>query len=215
MIRCLIWGTGKIFFRNVNNLKNLIDLGRIDIVAITGNNYWQKNLLGFTFISKRALNVADFDLVIVMSDSKKKEIADEAYNIGFRREQIVSYQILSIPYINIRKYMQLKHDNPTIFSMNCWGGITYYQLGLEFSSPFINMFLTEKDFIKFLKKPIWYIEQKLELMEMRYNPELDINYPVCGCGDIVLYFNHYSSLEAAVSCWNRRKKELIGIILWL
>jgi uncharacterized protein (DUF1919 family) len=43
---------------------------------------------------------------------------------------------------------------------------------------------------------------------MDYNNELKIDYPVCMCDDIELYFNHYASYESAVESWEKRKKRI-------
>lgn len=206
MYRCLVWGTGKIFYNNVNLLKAFELLGKISVGAITGNR-WKNDIAGYTFISQEELSIIDYDIVIIMSD-KKHEIEMEAINLGFNVNQIVTYQMLHIPNVDISKYMELKKSNPTIFAMNCWGGITYHQLGLEFTSPFINMYLKEQDFIQFLNNPQYYMDLHLELKETLHNPKLKIDFPVCKCDNIELYFNHYSSFELALHCWEKRKKRI-------
>jgi uncharacterized protein (DUF1919 family) len=47
------------------------------------------------------------------------------------------------------------------------------------------------------------MEQELELSHMDYG---SVEYPVCMCGDIELYFSHYTSYESAVENWEKRKK---------
>jgi len=65
----------------------------------------------------------------------------------------------------IDKYRKLKSDPPTIFCPNCWGGITYHQLGLRFESPIINMFFYPNDYLRFLQSPKHYINCELVFKE--------------------------------------------------
>lgn len=208
MYRALIWGSGIVFFQNINLLNSYETCGNIKISAITSNVTAFDCIAGIPFVEKKNVNKHDYDIVIVMSEKHLNEIVIEACDIGFAPEQVISYRALTSPNITLEKYMELKNNVPTIFTLNCWGGVTYHQLGIEFASPFINMFVKEYDFLKFLNRPRWYIEQSLELSRMAYNEDINIEYPVCLCGDIELYFNHYTSLESAVSNWEKRKKRI-------
>lgn len=49
-----------------------------------------------------------------------------------------------------------KNVNPTIISQNCIGGVIYSDLGLKFSSPTINMFIEDNDFVKLAENPRQY-----------------------------------------------------------
>lgn len=206
MYRCLIWGVGKLFYNNANLLKAFERDQKISIQAITGNNR-DTSVLNYTFIPKERLIVTEYDLVIIMSD-KVAEIKREAIKIGFDEGCIITYHAFHIPNVDLESYMELKRSNPTIFSLNCWGGITYSQLGLEFTSPFINMFTKETDFVKLLNNPKYYMQIPIKLKQMNYNSDLDMDYPVCECGDIELFFNHYPSFQLAEAAWERRKKRI-------
>lgn len=35
---------------------------------------------------------------------------------------IISYRALKIPLIDLKKYMVIRNNPPSIFSNNCWGG---------------------------------------------------------------------------------------------
>lgn len=50
---------------------------------------------------------------------------------------------------NKRLRRRLKNDNFTILCPNCIGGTMYKKLGKEFFSPTINLWMTQRDFIKF------------------------------------------------------------------
>lgn len=88
------------------------------------------------------------------------------------------------------------------------GGLVYNKLGLEFASPFINMFELDNDYIKFLYNPRKYINTSLVLKEEIFSSDIQGYYPVCQCDDIFLYFNHYRSFEEANNSWEKRKKRI-------
>ena len=54
--------------------------------------------------------------------------------------------------LNINHYNQkrLCNQNFTIISQNCVGGVIYHELGKQFASPTINMYMDVPDFIKFI-----------------------------------------------------------------
>ena len=72
----------------------------------------------------------------------------------------------------------------TILSMNCTGGILYHDLGLQFLSPTVNLYMKAEDFIKFCENLKCY----LSIDEMIPCKEPDIaenrKYPVAYLGDI-------------------------------
>lgn len=51
--------------------------------------------------------------------------------------------------------------SPSIIASNCIAGEMYNDLGLKFTSPTINLFFREKDFLKFVLDLKYYISQKL------------------------------------------------------
>ncbi len=53
--------------------------------------------------------------------------------------------------INKRYRKRLKNTNVTLITSNCAGGIIYHWLGLKFNSPFINLWLTNDDYIRALE----------------------------------------------------------------
>lgn len=91
--------------------------------------------------------------------------------------------------INKRYRKRLKNTNVTLITSNCAGGIIYHWLGLKFNSPFINLWLTNDDYIRalenfddFINTPI--LECKTE----------NVDYPVgVGWGGIKIYFMHYDT----------------------
>lgn len=89
------------------------------------------------------------------------------------------------------------NQNITILSMNCTGGILYHDLGLQFLSPTVNLYIKAQDFIKFCENLKYYlsIDQMIQCKE----PGIveDRKYPVAYLGDILLYLVHYHTVEEA------------------
>ena len=73
-----------------------------------------------------------------------------------------------------------------------------HDIGAPFNSPFVNLYVEAKDYIKYLKNPQKY--NQMEFVEI----ESDCNYPVGMLGDITFHFVHYTSFEQAVSAFKRR-----------
>ncbi len=77
-------------------------------------------------------------------------------------------------------------------------------------SPTINMFMSEKDFLKFAKNLKYYIGKQLVYIEMQQG--VLFKYPVCTLGEgedrITLHFNHYPSFDEANAKWEERKQRI-------
>lgn len=103
-----------------------------------------------------------------------------------------------------------RFTNPgiSIISMNCTGGILYHDLGLQFLSPTVNMYMKAADFIKFCEDMPRYLA--IDKMEECTDPAIveDRKYPVARLGDIYLYLVHYKTVDEAIRKWNERKRRI-------
>lgn len=97
---------------------------------------------------------------------------------------------------------RLKNDNFSIICSNCIGGIIYNRLGKKFLSPTINLWMKQKDFIKFALDLKYYISLDLFFIETEYD------YPVAKLDDITIYFNHATSKEEAEFDWYKRRERI-------
>lgn len=209
MKKCLIWGTGESFAKNIRLIQYYEHIEEIKIVGITSGEAYYDVVLNYPFIEKENIDKEKFDILIIAAKGKNLlEIQSEAKSIGIGDENIIPIHVMAMPGFEIDKYISIKKNPPTILSPNCWGGITYNSLGLEFKSPLINMYMNHEDYIKFLKKLRYYLECPLEFMEMAYDSNLKKPYPVVRCADIIFHFNHYQSYPEALQCWNRRKERI-------
>lgn len=103
---------------------------------------------------------------------------------------------------------RLKVTDTTILCSNCTGGILSHDLGLQFLSPTVNLFLRAEDFIKFCENLRYYLSidefvpcKDPAIIESR-------TYPIAYLGDLTLFLVHYPSVQAAQDKWNERKKRI-------
>ena len=96
---------------------------------------------------------------------------------------------------------KLRNRDFSLLSPNCYAGIIYHRLGLEYTSPTINLlFPIKKQYLKFISNLEYYLSKELVFI---HDPAYSC--PVAMLEDVKLVFNHYSTPEQAESAWNRRK----------
>lgn len=106
--------------------------------------------------------------------------------------------------INRRNKKRLTNYSPTLVCSNCTGGLLYHWLGLRFNSPFINLYLTDEDFVKALES--WDEFMSYEIQE---DKDTDKSYPVgVGYNDVKIHFMHYATFEEAKTKWDERKRRM-------
>ncbi|WP_026519137.1 DUF1919 domain-containing protein [Butyrivibrio sp. FCS006] len=93
---------------------------------------------------------------------------------------------------------RLKNKDFTLLTNDCMGGVILRDLGQEFRSPMIDLFIRPNDFVKFLEDFDIYI--KLDIREVYY----DLDYPVGMLGDIPIFFKNYLSFDEAITKWKER-----------
>lgn len=111
--------------------------------------------------------------------------------------------------VNFAMRERLRTDEVSIISANCNGGIISHDLGLQFRSPTVNLFIPAEDYIKFCENPPYYlsIDEMVECTDPAVTYGVD--YPVAYLGDILLFLVHYKSVEEAQRIWNERKRRII------
>ncbi len=106
-----------------------------------------------------------------------------------------------------RRGKKLRNKNVSIISRDCMGGVIYHDLGLQFLSPTINLYLEKGDFIKFVSHLFEYLAE-----EMTEVFEEGISFPVGQLtyqGEpIRIYFKHYASFEEAKAKWEERSARI-------
>lgn len=114
--------------------------------------------------------------------------------------------------INLKNREKLTNYEPVLICSNCLAGYIYHWLGLQFHSPFINLWMTNEDFITmlegdlktFLSSPINEVKNCKE------------KYPVGEINGVKIHFMHYKDFNTAIEAWNRRKERInfnnVGIL---
>lgn len=128
--------------------------------------------------------------------------------IGLPSERILSIEIFGIPKFDFKEYAELLERRPSIITNHCYGGYTYHALQMEFLSPFINLFVRNKDYLRLLENLEWYMEQELVFDREERETNLGCMYPVGRIGDVDIHFNHYKNFAEAKEKWDLRKKRI-------
>ena len=235
MIKVLIFVSGKDIHNLKPALQKLASLYSEDGVQVVGSAgvFPLKNSADFEFILSTN-NVADasnipfiptddlanreFDFVLVTGGSVDingpapnvhfGDVLSELKALNIPEDKIILDRVLCVPQFTFDKYKKLKESRPTIFAMNCFGGVIYHRFGLPFYSPMINMFTGDRDMMNFLSDPIRYINSELRFYK---NSEQNGGYPIfCIENNFFLYMNHYAKLGAdfAKEKWNERKARI-------
>lgn len=114
--------------------------------------------------------------------------------------------------VNPRLQKRLKNRDFTLLSNNCNGACILHDLNLQFRSPFVNLWLPPKDFIKYCSNIAHYNACELQFVDSKsYGAE----YPVARLDDILIFFEHYASEEEARKKWNDRKARMNDKIMVL
>lgn len=103
---------------------------------------------------------------------------------------------------NEKKRLRLINSDFTIIASNCCGTMMYYDMGLPFLSPTINLNIGMKDFVRMVENLPWYMEQ--EIVEVKEKSSC----PIGMLGDVRIGFIHYKTFEEAVQKWEERKKRI-------
>ena len=102
-----------------------------------------------------------------------------------------------------KQRQRLSNQDFSIIASNCNGALILHDLGLRFNSPFVNLWMKPKDFIKMLKDIQYYMSR-----ELVFTKEDGIDYPVGLLDDIRIYFQHYKTEQDAKSKWEDRAKRI-------
>lgn len=89
--------------------------------------------------------------------------------------------------INKCNRRHLKNTEVSLLCSNCTGGILYHWLGLRFNSPFINLYMTENDFLTAMEHFDDFFATPITQCT-----DSDKEYPVgIGYGGTKIHFMHY------------------------
>lgn len=110
--------------------------------------------------------------------------------------------------------LRKRNDNHTftLITNNCIGGVIYHNLGEQFRSPTINLFISGDEYLPFVKGIREYLSETTELVEVinsgREYPVGKLHAKDSSLPDITVYFQHYDSFEEARNKWHERCKRV-------
>ena len=110
--------------------------------------------------------------------------------------------IFRTPYLKSQRE-RLSNEDFSIIASTCNGGCLLHDLGMRFNSPFVNLWIKPKDFLKLLNDIPLYMSKELVFIK-----EEGIRYPVGLLDDIHIYFQHYKTEWDAKSKWENRVKRI-------
>ena len=208
-IRVLLWGADTNFRRNLPYLRERERNGEIRVVGVVDRTLPDGDTIaGWPYVPPAAVPKQEYDYLQILPTEFRDEIREQYLNMTGsdpRKLLIFAYPELSIP-----DYLHIVRSRPSIFTPLCWGGLVCSYLGMECLSPFKNLWLMDEDFLRFLRDPRGYIAEDpvpdhMKEAISRYDRP---RYPVLRLGDILLYCNHYDSMETAIADWKRRREKI-------
>ncbi len=201
-------------------LNELLDIsGRNDPVVLNAykkaveNN---KSSLIYSIVHSNHQKKEMIDLINKVCPGEKAERIYKEYNKTVYKEKLAS-ELVKTKRISIRRKNNLnnikltrtisavknslKCMDFTVISQNCIGGVFCHDMGLELSSPTVNLFFMADDFVKFVSKLEFYMSIPLCI-------HWGETYPIGTLDDISIHFMHYQTCKDAVESWERRKQRM-------
>ena len=213
MINLIIWGTGSFYSRYLASILQYERmLGNVNIVCFTESNISKNKKDGYDVLEKEEALRQTYDYIVVASASFEKQIKHHLLeDLGVRPDKIILGRVFKLPYFNLSRYIKVKAENVTIVAESCYGATFCHALGLEFKTPFVNLRISSKDYLKLLNDPLKYLNGKAEISEERVKAMDDriswgiINEPlICIEKDVRLHCVHIGSAEEALYEWKKK-----------
>lgn len=105
--------------------------------------------------------------------------------------------------LNKRNRRRLKTDRISLIASNCNGAMILHDLGVQFQSPFVNLWMKPDDFIRMLKRLKYYMN-----CDLMFIKETGIDYPIGMLDDVKLYFMHYKDEDEAKQKFYERRSRI-------
>lgn len=105
-------------------------------------------------------------------------------------------------FINRRLKSRLQNHGMTVISANCVGAFILHDLNEPFNSPFVNLYLSPNDFVRYLQNIKFYQRQSLTFIQS------EKPYPVAKLADLKVHFMHYRNSQEAEQKWLARSARM-------
>ncbi len=210
--KCIIWGMEDDYDRIINNVRYEILKGNIEVLALVcqPKDKYCATKDGFTIITPQEIDAAAFDYLIIANKGSFKAIKNSAIAMGIKENRIINGEVLLIPMFDFARYIKLLENPVTILSDDCFAGYVYNHLGLQFSTPLINIYWEREEYAKFIEDPLFYLNTELRVFR-EGSFETGVT-PIGQLGDdkrnVKMVFLHNNSFAEAKEQWDRRKARI-------
>lgn len=206
-IKVVLYGKGSNYQLYFNLVDREIRKGWIQVVALVLGDEKNEFMDGIPVLKSLSnLNDINYEYLIALDDDVVAT-KNKMKKFGIQKK-IIPIRVFTVPLFDFKLYDKLLRNTPSVIARHCWGGLLYHRLGLEFNSPFVNLFLSDKDFNKLAANLKFYMKQKLVYLKDGYEKKLKKNYPIAALHDITIHFNHYENFSQAIDKWEKRKKRI-------
>ncbi len=200
-----------LYLKYYNSIKFEILKGNIEINGVSLNKECVTSvntLDGYKLLNDEQFFTYGFDYIVVaVQNSYIRQIKNQLRRI-IADNKILSIDIFGIIDFDFKEYIKLLDSKVSILSANCWGGMTYSSLHMEFLSPTINLFFeTDEMFTRFVSNLEEYMEYPLEYDKDGFADDVG-KYPIGRLRDIRIHFLHYKTFDDANIKWNIRKNRI-------
>lgn len=207
--KIVIWGSSIEYDHFRKLLEVELYKGTIQIIGIVLNEEKLFSKMdGIEVLTIESLLWLEFDYIVNLNQAGKEEVLKILELLRISRDKVIPIAVFRQPYFDFQRWEQVKNSRISIVASHCWGGFTYNALGLQFQSPFVNLFVGNTEFVRLVGSLRYYMEQPLRYVGENYEKNLKRNYPMGQLGDVLIHFNHYQNFDEAVACWNERKERI-------
>ncbi|MFT4145633.1 MAG: DUF1919 domain-containing protein [Mobilitalea sp.] len=214
MKNILIWGNASYYEKHVNLIRFEQYKGNIDILAyISKDKGYQSEQDGKPVILPEDISKFNYDYIIV-ANSFFKEIIKSAIGLGISEDVLIPIDVFAIPMFDFNQYIRIKERKFSIVAESCYGAYLYKTLGLKLTSPFIDVRISSKDYIKLLGNFEYYLSQPFEMGndnriatingdEWLSGPDT-VGEPIAKLDDVKINLLHDESFELRKVLWEKR-----------
>ena len=204
--RVALWGLGRRYEDAVGLLLLMRELGQVELVGATAAELPPyARLDGIPVMARDELVAQDFDLLLLMVAKPEQLLGEVVGEWGVPRPKVATSAILSVPGIDLRRYLRLRSLAPSIVSDSAWGGRVTARLELEERSPFVGCEVHGQDYLRLLADLPGHLACALVPRGSRLTGQ-GHEYPVMVLGDVPLHFtsDDPAKVEDIQLAWERR-----------
>ena len=123
---------------------------------------------GIEVIGVEDLLNRQFDYLINMNRQEPQTVRRILELLKIPLEKVIPAKVFRLPAFDWERYIKVREGKVSIIANHCWGGYTYNSLGMQFLSPFINMFVAPDDYLRLLGRFEYYINAPLHYLREGY-----------------------------------------------